>query len=263
MNLRLFAFLAGCTAAIGVATASETVVVTPVNMHGWAFINDILGGPCVAPNCEMVNGPQNPPAGKGSAHFLLTSRSQGNILAAGIRQGTRLDHIEKLNYSTYETSAAGPLAIALQFVIDFDLTDTNTNYQGRMVYEPYLNGTVALQTWQTWDALDGGNARWWFTRAPGNIPCGQSSPCTLAAIKAMYPNIGIHNTLGAVIFKAGSSWASFDGNVDKLTIGVLGAEDTTYDFELGPTNKEECKDGGWVGFFKNQGQCVSHFNHDE
>jgi hypothetical protein len=32
-----------------------------------------------------------------------------------------------------------------------------------------------------------------------------------------------------------------------------------------PTSKDQCKNGGWKSFnnptFKNQGQCVSYFNH--
>ncbi len=60
------------------------------------------------------------------------------------------------------------------------------------------------------------------------------------------------------ILKAGSGWASFDGNVDALTIGI-GGSTTSYNFELGPTSEEGCRNGGWVGIYKNQGQCVSSF----
>ena len=33
----------------------------------------------------------------------------------------------------------------------------------------------------------------------------------------------------------------------------------TQPVRLAPTNKDECKNGGWQGFFKNQGECVSSF----
>ena len=159
MNIRILALTLGATiASLGVASA-DTVIVSPLDMHGWAFVNDQAGGPCGAPSCEMVNGPANPPAGTGSAHFVITAITQGNILAAALRQGTRFDHITKLTYSTYTASAVGPLAIALQFNVDYDLTDTNTSYQGRIVYEPYNNGAVALNTWQNWDAINGGTGR--------------------------------------------------------------------------------------------------------
>jgi hypothetical protein len=65
----------------------------------------------------------------------------------------------------------------------------------------------------------------------------------------------------------GAAWKNFDGNADKLTIGVKGAN-TTYDFEptVGPpSGKGQCRKGGWRKFnnpsFKNQGQCVAYVNH--
>ena len=34
------------------------------------------------------------------------------------------------------------------------------------------------------------------------------------------------------------------------------------DAQPAPTSKDQCKKGGWTEFgFKNQGQCVSYFNH--
>lgn len=103
--------------------------------------------------------------------------------------------------------------------------------------------------------------RWWFTNSAlaTATGCKISSPCTWAQVLGAAPNIGIHATLGAVILKAGGGWTGgFSGNADALTIGVLG-NNTTYNFELGPTTKDECKNGGWQGFFRNQGQCVSYF----
>ena len=79
-----------------------------------------------------------------------------------------------------------------------------------------------------------------------------------------YPNIGIRDVPGEpnTILKAGSGWTNFDGNTDALQIGIGGIT-TTYNFELGPTNKDECKNGGWEGIFKNQGQCVSSFSNNK
>lgn len=76
----------------------------------------------------------------------------------------------------------------------------------------------------------------------------------------------------AIVFKAGSGWSSFDGNVDKFTIGINdgnGGEDiTTYDFNLHdtPATAEQCKNGGYktfsppTGVYKNQGQCIQYAN---
>ena len=86
------------------------------------------------------------------------------------------------------------------------------------------------------------------------------APCTVAQLVGYYPNIGIRDVPGQpnAILKAGGGWVNFDGNTDALTIGI-GGTTTTYDFELGPTHKDECKNGGWEGIYKNQGQCVSSF----
>ena len=37
------------------------------------------------------------------------------------------------------------------------------------------------------------------------------------------------------------------------------ASSLTQPVRLAPTNKDQCKNGGWQGFFKNQGECVSSF----
>lgn len=211
--------------------------------------------------------------GTGSVNFTLTGASDGQIVALAAYQGTKLADITKLTYSSYQatTNTSNATAIALQFNVDRDLTDANSSWQGRIIYEPYQNngGTVPLGTWNQWDAINGGAGKWWFSKAStvfGNN-CPQSAPCTWSQIIALYPNIGIHQTLGAVVLKAGSGWATFDGNVDALTIGVNGT-DTTYDFEhdaplVGPpTSKNQCKNDGWKIFnnptFKNQGACVSY-----
>ena len=52
----------------------------------------------------------------------------------------RLDSITELQYFTYRSStdSGNNLAISLQFDMDFDLTDADTTFQGRLVFEPYL-----------------------------------------------------------------------------------------------------------------------------
>lgn len=221
--------IALCLAAIGMAlTAQTTVSVSPSNMNGWVFSNDQPNGVGTG---TLVNGPGAAPLNAGSARLALAGSGDGQIVAAPVHQGVRLDQLTTLEYSTYRSSAdaGNNLAIALQLNVDYDLTDANTSWQGRLVFEPYhtFPGGVPQGVWQTWDALVG---KWWASRSPGNVHCPQSSPCTLPQILSYFPNAGIHATFGAVVLKAGSGWASFDGNVDELTIGI-GGLDTTYDFE--------------------------------
>ena len=249
------------------AVHAASTVVYPGNMQGWAFFDDNGNGG----TGTLVNGPSTPPAGLGSAELSVSASNQGYAFGKSEFLGTKLSDLTTLSYWSYQDASnpSNATAIALQLNVDKDVTDSDNSWQGRVVYEPYLNngGTVPLGVWSRWDALNGGNANWWLTKSStvfgGN--CSMSSPCTLSQLVSLYPNIGIHPTLGAVIFKAGSGWSAFNGNVDDLTVGVNGT-DTNYDFEaqaplVSPVSKDECKNGGWQTFnnpvFKNQGDCIS------
>jgi hypothetical protein len=61
----------------------------------------------------------------------------GNALLLADYAGTRFDQITDLHYSTYRQSAdaGNNLAVALQFNVDYDLTDASAGYQGRVVFE--------------------------------------------------------------------------------------------------------------------------------
>lgn len=271
MRLRWFRALglAGVLSALTIvpALAANTVVVTPADMQGWFFCNDQTT--CMTPATgSIVSGPGNPPLGSGSARLPAPTPSDGQALMILAHQGTKLADISTLKYSTFVTSGGPPQAIALQFDIDFDSTDANTGFQGRLVFEPYHSQTVVAGQWQTWDTLTAaGTGSWWFTRAPGNLPanCPQSNPCTWNEVLGKFPNIAV---LGRTIFKAGSGWTNFDGNVDAFTIGISGNE-TTYDFDPYEVaqDKDDCKNDGWQNLrrangtpFKNQGDCVSYTN---
>ena len=266
-------YLVGAMALACASTMAQatTVNVWPGDMQGWVFFDDGTAGPCTG-TCAMVNGPGSPPAGSGSARLTLVGTGERPTLGALLAQlaGQKLADIHTLSYSTYKTTPTAPgnvLAIALQFNVDNDVTDIDYTFKGRLVFEPYhdpagLGQQVAAGQWQTWNTLAG---KWWLSSAgnPARFPlsvCGQSSPCTVTQLLSYYPNIGIRDvpTGPNTYLKAGGGWSNFDGNTDALTIGI-GATTTTYNFELGPTSEEQCKDGGWVGFFKNQGQCVSTF----
>jgi hypothetical protein len=231
----------------GFAASSTTVVVTPANMQGWAFVDDNGHGGVG----QMVSGPETAPLGSGSAELSVSASNQGYMLATPAYAGTKLSDITDLSYSSYQT---GPtLAIALQF----DVNLTGSGYEGRLVFEPYQNGHATVGSgWRSWSPLDG---IWWSTHNVGGL-CPMSSPCTWANVLSYWPDASI---AGNTLFKAGSGWTSFDGNVDAFTIGV-NYVNTTYDFEPAPTSKEQCKNGGWQQYtspaFKNQGDCIQFVN---
>lgn len=229
------------------------------NIGKWFFYNDAtdeldnnLG--------SFVNGPAGQPLGDGSAQIAIAPNA-GVTLATLNFGGTRFDQITSLAYSTYRSVGDPALDLNLQFGFDNDLTDADTSYKGRLVYEPYFSHTVLDNTWQTWNPMDnavGGN--WWFSNGTWAGGCTQATPCTWAQVKALYPNGGIA-AQGSTLFKAGTwSSSSFTGNVDAFAIGITdgsNATTTTYDFEPTAVVPTITKSGG--GGNRRNGSSVSTF----
>jgi len=197
----------------------------------WGFVDDNGAGG----TGEFVLGPGTPPVGTGSARLAVASTAQGYMIATGDFAATRLQDISALSYSTYRTSGGTAQALALQFAYDPDVTDGTFAWFGRLTYEPYQQGTnPQTGVWENWDALNGGSGRWWASpNANSGIDeaCPQSSPCTWSNILSNFPHIGINPGSAQVVFKAGSGWASFDGNVDDFSMTINGV---TYSFDLEP-----------------------------
>ena len=212
------------------AYAAGTVVITPNNPNGWGFFQETPTG-----SGTFVSGPSTPPLGIGSAQFTVDGTG-GEIFGTFAFAGTRLDAITSLGYSTYRVSGGSALAPSLQLDIDTDVTDANTSWQGRLVYEPYYTHTVSTGVWQTWNPLDNASAgNWWFSGAPGNTMCPMSNACTWSEVLADFPNAGVRSAgpnTGAVQFKAGGGWVGgFVGSVDSFSIGVNGVA-SVYDFDV-------------------------------
>ena len=136
-------------------------------------------------------------------------------------------------------------------------------------------GVEANQWWE-WDLIIGS---WWGrggALSVGSSPsdrlgvfeCNQfvGGCVTIAGIVQAYPDARIisqqidANTGGIRLqYGFGGNSDEYIGHVDKLIIGFTNGDSVTYDFERGPAKKGDCKKGGWKGFFRNQGQCVSFF----
>ena len=162
----------------------------------------------------------------------MSTATAGYVFGTQKYTGTFLSSINALSYSTYTNL---PAALAFQINYDPDLTVGGARpWFGRLVYEPYLNGTVVTNIWQTWDMINAGNGKWWASSNDNSTvdeACPMSNPCTWSALLVAYPNIGVRNDAGAaVMFKAGSNWNGFSGNVDNLTVGI-GSNTEIYDFE--------------------------------
>lgn len=256
---------------------SSTVVVTEADLANsfaevasdptkWFFYNDetdqidgSLG--------TMVNGPDTPPIGIGSAE-LSVSGTQRRNLATYQFSGTALSDITELKFSTYNSSAgnggSANRSAYLNFNVDFDGSDT---WQRRIAFVPSQNGTVVQDQWQEWDAIDGGNSKWSYSGA--TWPVTGEPGTTLKSwsqILADYPTVSVRTTDSWLGLRVGEPYASgYTENVDKFVFGTASGT-TVFDFEAEdrPTSKDDCKNGGWKTMtmeFKNQGQCVSYMNH--
>ncbi len=218
--------------------SSTTVVVTPTNMQGFVFFQEDPNG-----SGMIVAGPVTPPLGVGSAQLTVDSNGRELLLTQQFA-GTRLDAITQLQYSAYQVNPANPqVTLTLQFDVDFNLNDADTSFQGRVVYEPSVNGITPQQgMFETFDATNG---KFFFSRTPPGAatnPCTQAAPCTRAQVLAAFPNAGIRFVAagapnnGILAIKAGGPVAGgFTGNVDALVVGINNVN-TVFDFEpLGAT----------------------------
>lgn len=258
------------------ATSLADVVTTPTS---WFYYNDetdtidnTLG--------SYVSGPSTPPLGSESVMISVTGTQRRN-LATYQFSGTVLSDITSLGFSTYNPSAgnsgSSSRSAYLNFNVDFDGSDT---WQKRLAYVPSQNGTVIPDTWQAWDAIDGGNALWSYSGATwpattvgpdANLTEPGSTLRSWSDILADYPGVRVRVTDSWMGLRVGEPYADgYTENLDAFVFGTSGNK-TTFDFDLvdeplSPTNKDECKNDGWKNFtnptFANQGQCIKYVEHN-
>lgn len=247
MNIRHISKIAVLVAVVLVISVTllpttalmANAVVTPSNLQGWQPTTSGTGQAVT-----FETGPATPPLGVGSVELSVGPNGAG---AAQLRhpgyQGTKLADFTTLGYSTYvDQDGSGGQApyIILQVDLDGDLMTTTDRtllffepvYQTAAFFPSNPQPALALDTWQTWDALNGG---WWSTTGVAGANPGTGVK-PLSAITALHPNAVIYNStgpLGGVRIVAGfgaMAWDNFIGNVDAFTIGV-NSNNTTYDFE--------------------------------
>ncbi len=226
--------MAICVAVGAIIITGCNVVVTPSSTSGWFFLNEGANG-----SGQFVNGPGNPPEGRGSA--LLTVDASGREdVATTSYSGQALANLTQLQYSTYQAYSGSPNETpTLEFDVDYDSTDSNTTYQGRLVYVPSAGGTVLPNQWQTWNTMSGAAA--WYSSASGssanrpivggvtqaNPPCTQASYCTWAQVTSDYPHATIRPTVsgvpGLLLVRAGGPiTGGFVGATDGVIVGING-----------------------------------------
>jgi hypothetical protein len=227
--------------AVPVAAAG-TVVVDQDNLGVDWFTADTRAGGTV----QFVNGPATPPLGTGSVEFTTTDTAGGSGQAKAQLftyqygslgtpgAGLALADITAMSYSAYKSSAStNSNAQTLGLNIEVDHVGDGSGFT-TLVFEPVYQaggvGAIATDTWQVWDAYQGGNAIWWSSQAIPGV-CASSCFVTWNTIVANNPNAEVKFGFG---FNVGSGWVGeYSGNGDALALGILG-DVTTYDFELTP-----------------------------
>ena len=243
------------------ALAQQTIVVSPMNQHGWYQPDTRPGG-----NVSFVTD-MTAPEGNGALELTtdpsLTAKAQYMHDTV-----TPLTDITELSYWTKQNLGSPPVADP-----SYQLATCTGGVVGGMcmgfttfVFEPYQGGEAAVApgTWQQWDVDMG---LFWSSRTVtcGVVPIpgtpGGPATYTLSAIQAACPN--------AVIVQFGVNIGT-NNPMYNVETDLFDFNGTTYDFEPFQVvkNKEECKDGGWRTLtredgtpFRNQGDCVSYANH--
>ncbi len=227
----------------GTGNEGETgniIVIDEKNLDSdWSFVPE--SGESGSGN--FVEGPGTPVIGSGSASFSLNDNEDGLALFGAIFEGsTPLSTFSRIGYNTFQGSAGSVQAVALQFHVNYD---GNNDWQGRLVFEPYHDGTVEQSLWQTWNPLE--QRGWWATGAAGAELCTQDELCTWNEILDEFPNAVVRaeealDNVGFIIFKAGSNWGEFLGYVDGFELEIAG-ELFTYSFEAEQADDENGDNG--------------------
>jgi hypothetical protein len=228
MKKSLWTALAAVVAALAVAAvaAAATIVVSPGNLNGWTLNNDTCGAATTG-SISFVSGPATPPLGTGSVKLTVGANGDSYpTLRYGGYNGVALANVTAFSYSTYVTQfGTGGQAPYIDLKIDYT---GDGSADDTLTFEPIYQTAqpVALNTWQTWNALAG---RWWSDNSGGPPPF-----YTIPQYLAAHPTAKIVNTAtGGVRLAAGcggAAWTNFVGYADNLTIGVS-ASNNTFNFE--------------------------------
>ncbi len=213
----------------GGVAASSTVVVRPGDVGTSWLAGSRPGG-----TSSFVTGPATAPLGVGSLQFTTASSSASAELLNYSFIGTPLANFDAISYRAYRASSStNPTTqtVALALEVDVNGPDTAGGF-ATLIFEPdyQSGGNAAMQTdtWQTWDAYQGGNAIWWATKDIPGAPVAFNTFVPWSVILAANPQATI---MGGVGLFVGSGWdGQFTGYGDALRIGV-GGNTTTYNFE--------------------------------
>jgi hypothetical protein len=177
---------------------------------------------------SFIAGPAIPPRGNGSLQLSTPDGSAKVFLFNYDHVGTPLADVDAIEYDTYRSAGSAQQVAALNVQVDFNGPSVEGGFT-TLIFEPVYNtiqGAVANDVWQHWDAFSSGNAVWWSSRAIPGV-CAFDCFVSWSTIVAANPNATI---LGGFGVNQGSGNGGLTTSVDMLKLGVSGSS-ITYDFE--------------------------------
>jgi len=221
------AVVASLSIAGGVA-ASGTVVVRPGDVGTDWLAESGAGG-----SSSFVTGPATPPLGVGSLQLTTTNLSAYAQLFDYGYIGKPLASFDAMSYEAYRASSStNPKEQTIALGLEVDVNGPAAGGLATLIFEPDYqaggNAAMKTDTWQTWDAYEGGNAIWWATKDIPGAPVAFNTFVSWNTILAANPEATIAGGVGLFV---GSGWdGQFTGYTDALVVGVSG-NSNTYNFE--------------------------------
>lgn len=213
---------------------------------------------------QFVYGPDSAPRGEGSVELSVSGEQRRNIATYQF-SGTKLADITELRFSTYNPSSGNGGSANRSGYLNFNVTfDGSDTWQKRLAFVPSVNGVVVQDAWQEWDAIDGGQALWWWSGYAGNgnkWPDDNTSEYrTWSDLLASFPDIAIRTTDSWLGIRVGEPYSDgYKENIDLFKFGV-GSELKIWDFEPEPSPSPtpiECIDGAtWASTVESSNQGV-------
>lgn len=219
------------------------ITVTTADLDGWTLQTVDDGDATNTATVSIVSGPGTPPMGDGSLQLSVGADGADAAQARNdTYDGELLRDLTSLLYSTYvDVEGSGGQAPYIILNVDYDGNGTTDDflffeptYQTAGFFPSNPQPAIVADTWQQWDARNGG---WWSVNNTAGAGPGINVKA-LGDILDAEPDARLAtDTAGAVRIVAGfgaGAWDNFLGYADALAIS-FDTPTTTYNFEPVPT----------------------------
>lgn len=254
-------FLATAVIAVSAFAQNTTVVVTGntsagENQPGWLFGRDPNNATPIEFNTDEAS------IGFGSLYVEPISATPARKFIGENFINTAIADIDSISYD-FLIGGGGTPADADQFYMNvyanFGQSDDLKFFDCRYDVIPVIGSTTDFTT-ITFDPTLAYPVTTRGGASASPFPC----PAIPANMDLLSPGSNIR-MFSINVGDTSANDAGLDGYYDKVVVSTTGGS-VTYDFEpvLTPTDKDQCKKGGWMTFntpvFRNQGDCIKFVN---